>query len=81
MNIKININLHIKIAIRYLTKAKSFGIMYKSIDRGVAQLGRKIDRCLWQRKGDFSSGSDLVKTSEVTMRSLNLSRNRKRARI
>ena len=22
-------------------------------------MGRKIDRCLWQIKGDFSSGSDL----------------------
>ena len=22
-------------------------------------MGRKIDRCLWQMKGDFSSGSDL----------------------
>ena len=43
--------------------------------------GIEYDRCLWQMKGDFSSGSDLVKTSEVTMRSLNLSRNRKRARI
>ena len=32
----------------------------KTVDhRGVAQLGRKIDRCQWQIKGDFSSGSDL----------------------
>ncbi len=23
-------------------------------------MGRKIDRCLWQTKGDFSSGSDLA---------------------
>ena len=49
-----------------LTKQPLFGIIYKYQNRGVAQLGRKIDRSQCEIKGDFSSGSDLAKTSEVT---------------